>query len=59
VSRSAVLAMLLILFVCLGNFAVGFVLAVHFGHGPPGVELPRVNEIRNRLRSLLGRSRSA
>jgi hypothetical protein len=54
-----VLAMLLVLFVCLGNFAVGFVLAVHFGHGPPGMELPRVNEIRNRLRSLLGRSRSA
>jgi hypothetical protein len=54
-----VLAMLLILFVCLGNLALGFALAVHFGHGPPGVELSNFDEIRNRLRTLLGRGRSA
>jgi hypothetical protein len=41
--------MLLILFICAANFAIGFALAVHMGHGP--VELPL-------LKKLLGKSSS-
>jgi hypothetical protein len=48
-----VVAMLLVLFVCVGNFALGFGLAVHLGHGPPGIELPTLEQIRSNLRSLL------
>ena len=54
-------AMLLVLMVTFGNFALGFGLAVHLGHGPPGYELPTLNQVRNRLRSLLrlnGKSQS-
>ena len=47
------LAMLFILLVSAGNFAMGFALAVHFGHGPAGWELPTLNQIRDRLRKLL------
>jgi len=47
------LAMLFILVVCLANFAIGFGLAVHFGHGPAGLELPTPEKLRLRLRSLL------
>jgi hypothetical protein len=46
-------AMLLVLLVCVGNFALGFYLAVHFGHGPAGMQLPSPDKIRDRLRSLL------
>ena len=46
------IAMLLVLFVSVGNFAIGFALAVHFGHGP-GWAFPGAESIRNRLRSLL------
>jgi hypothetical protein len=46
-------AMLLVLLVCVGNFALGFYLAAHFGHGPAGMALPAPDQIRNRLRSLL------
>jgi hypothetical protein len=48
-----VLVMLLVLMVTVGNFALGFGLAVHMGHGPAGVELPDLERIRRRLRSLL------
>ena len=47
------IAMLLVLLVCVGNFAIGFALAVHLGHGPSWVGLPRAENIRDRLRSLL------
>jgi hypothetical protein len=46
-------AMLLILFVSVGNFTLGFGLATYFGHGPAWAELPTVNQIRESLRSLL------
>ncbi|HMC11420.1 MAG TPA: hypothetical protein VKH44_09025 [Pirellulaceae bacterium] len=47
------IAMLLVLLVTVGNFALGFGLAVHFGHGPTELELPTLNQIRDGLRSLL------
>jgi nitrogenase molybdenum-iron protein alpha/beta subunit len=47
------LAMLLVLLIAVGNFALGFYLAVHLGHGPAGCQLPTLDKIRNRLRSLL------
>ncbi len=46
-------AMLLILLVSAGNFALGFGLAAYFGHGPAWAELPTANQIREKLRSLL------
>ena len=46
------IAMLLVLFISVGNFALGFALAVHFGHGP-GWAFPGTELIRDRLRSLL------
>jgi hypothetical protein len=49
----AMFAMLFIATVCLANFAIGFALAVHLGHGPPGWQLPKPDAIRTRLRSLL------
>jgi len=48
-----VLVTLLVLMVTLGNFALGFGLAVHMGHGPAGLELPDLEQIRRRLRTLL------
>ena len=42
-------AIAFILLVALFNFGIGFGLAVHLGHGPPGVELPSPNSIRRRL----------
>jgi len=47
-----VIAMLLVLLISVGNFALGFALAVHFGHGPAWA-LPRSEQVRDRLRSLL------
>jgi hypothetical protein len=47
------IAMLFLLMVCVGNFAIGFALAVHLGHGPTNLELPTPDVIRDRLRSLL------
>jgi hypothetical protein len=47
------IAMLFVLMVCFANFAIGFGLAVHMGHGPAGLELPTPDLIRDRLRSLL------
>jgi hypothetical protein len=48
-----VVAMLLVLLICVGNVALGFALAVHFGHGPAGLELPTLENLRTQLRSLL------
>ena len=45
-------AMLLVLLICVGNFALGFALAIHLGHGPNWT-LPRAEDIRDKLRSLL------
>ena len=47
------IALLFVLLVCFANFAIGFGLAVHMGHGPSGLELPTPDLIRDRLRSLL------
>ena len=47
------IAMLLLLFVAVGNFALGFALAIYFGHGP-GWAFPRAQTVRNRLRTILG-----
>jgi hypothetical protein len=44
--------MLLVLLICVGNFALGFALAVHFGHGP-NWKLPQTDDVRDRQRSLL------
>lgn len=46
------IAMLLVLLISVGNFVLGFALAVHLGHGPHWA-LPRAENIRDRLRSLL------
>ncbi len=46
-------AILLILLVSVGNFALGFGLAAYFGHGPAWAELPTANQIRETLRSVL------
>ena len=46
------IAMLLVLIVSAGNFALGFALAVYFGHGP-GWAFPRAERIRDRLRGML------
>jgi hypothetical protein len=51
-------AMLFVLLVSLGNFALGFALASHFGHGPSWGEFPSPNTIRTRLRRLLGMGKS-
>jgi len=56
--EATVLAMLLILLVAVGNFALGFALAMHLGHGPAWVEfssLPLANPARmmNALRAAL------
>lgn len=52
------IALLLLLFVAVGNFALGFVLAIYFGHGP-GWALPQSAGVRDRLRGLLGLGRGA
>jgi hypothetical protein len=47
------LAMFLILLIAVGNFALGFCLAVHFGLGPAGWKLPTVETVRMKLRAVL------
>ena len=47
------LAMLLILAIALSNFALGFCLAIHLGHGPVGWRLPTVEVLRMKLRAVL------
>lgn len=45
------LAMLLIFTICAANFAIGFTLAVHMGHGPVDYGIPPA--LRNRLPGFL------
>jgi hypothetical protein len=52
------LAMILILLVTLGNFALGFVLATHFGHGPAWGQVLTSDKVRTRLRSALGMNKT-
>jgi hypothetical protein len=44
-------AMLLILVIAVGNFVLGFFLAVHFGYGPAGLKLAAMEILRTRLRA--------
>ena len=58
IARPPVLGMTFIVFVCLGNLALGFVLAAHFGHGPPWGDVlawPRVQAILSRLPGMQAR----
>jgi len=43
------IAILLVLFVSAGNFALGFALAMHLGHGP--AELPFVKNLLGKQQS--------
>jgi len=43
----AVIQMVLVVLVCAGNFALGFALAVYFGHGPTEVPFLK-NLLHNR-----------
>jgi hypothetical protein len=43
-------AMLLILMIAVGNFALGFFLAVHFGYGPTGLKVAAMEIVRTRFR---------
>jgi hypothetical protein len=45
--------MVLVILICLVNTAIGFVLAIHFGHGPPWSDFPHLDRVRQRLRVLL------
>jgi hypothetical protein len=54
-----VAAIFFVTLVALVNFAIGFGLAVHFGHGPSWAELPNPNEIRRMIRSGLRRRAKA
>lgn len=47
------LAMVLILSIAVGNFALGFCLAIHCGYGPAGWKLPTAESVRRQLRKLL------
>ena len=51
--------MLFYLLVAALNFALGFALAVHLGHGPPGIDAASVIRLLHTLRARLrGRSRA-
>ena len=45
--------MLYVLLVAAGNFAIGFVLAVHLGHGPHWIELSSPGKAMHALRAAL------
>jgi hypothetical protein len=47
-----VLAFALILLIAVTNFAIGFGLAVHLGHGPRWIRLPSPNAIRRWIQSV-------
>ena len=47
------IAMLFVLLIAVGNFALGFCLAIHLGHGPVGWKLPTVEALRMKLRAVL------
>ena len=52
--------MLLFLLISAGNFCLGFALAVHFGHGPAGIDLATPVKLLHSLRARLrGRSRAS
>jgi hypothetical protein len=52
--------MLFVLLVAALNFALGFALAVHFGHGPHGVDLSSPARLLHLLRDVVrGRRKSA
>ena len=54
------LLMLFVLLVLALNFALGFGLAVHFGHGPAGLEVPHPARLMHSLRDVVrGRRRPA
>ena len=53
------IAMLFVLLVSVGNFALGFALASHYGHGPAWAGIPTPDAIRTRLRSLLRMGKSS
>lgn len=57
--RPAMLAMLLILLIAVGNFVLGFVLAAHLGHGPAWADLPSPSQLRSRIRSIFVRQAKA
>jgi len=48
--------MLLVLLVAVGNLALGFFLAAHWGHGPAWAKLPSPEALRSRLQKLLQRA---
>ena len=43
--------MLLFLLISAGNFCLGFALAVHFGHGPQGIDLATPVRLLHALRA--------
>lgn len=45
--------MLFTLLVAAGNFALGFVLAVHMGHGPHWIDLSSPGKLMHSLRAAL------
>jgi len=49
-------AIAFVLLIALFNFGIGFCLAVHLGHGPPGVQLPSPTALRRRLQRSAGHS---
>ena len=53
------LAMLLVIFICVANAILGFVLAIHFGHGPPWSHYPRLDKLRQKIRAILRMDRQA
>ena len=51
--------MLFVLLVAAGNFALGFILAVHLGHGPHWVDLSSPARLMQALRAALRRRKKA
>jgi hypothetical protein len=49
----SVAGIVLIVLVCLVNTALGFVLAMDFGHGPPWSQYPRLERMRRKVGVLL------
>jgi hypothetical protein len=50
-----VTAFLFVLLVAVGNFVLGFLLAVNLGHGPAWAELPNPTRVRDHVRAALAR----
>lgn len=49
--------MFFVLLVAALNFALGFGLAIHFGHGPQGIDLASPARLMHALRDLVRRRR--